>query len=73
MMDIGNYDALWDHFVEADEANYILAAGTFGSSDTVYNECGVAKGHAYSIIHTFTMTDEAGDEHRCLLMRNPWG
>ena len=29
--------------------------------------------HAYSILAAFKMTDAGGTEHKCLLMRNPWG
>lgn len=51
-----------------------MGAGTAGSgNDQTQNSCGIAESHAYSIIAVFTMTDSSGVEHKCLLMRNPWG
>ena len=44
----------------ADVANYIMAAATGPGTDTTYNVCGIANGHAYSILSAFTMTDSTG-------------
>jgi hypothetical protein len=66
-------DDMWDLLVEADANDYILGAGTYGAGDSFSNYCGVAQSHAYSIISVFTMEDSDEEEHRCLLMRNPWG
>lgn len=63
---------MWTLLKEADEAGYIMGAGTYGTSDTYTNQCGVATAHAYSIVAVFEMTS-GGSTHRCLLMRNPWG
>lgn len=50
-----------------------MALNTAGSGDdSVSNSCGIAKSHAYSLIETFTMTDSRGNEHRMMLIRNPW-
>jgi hypothetical protein len=57
----------------ADQANYILAAGTGAGTDTTYNVCGIPNGHAYSILAAFNMTDAAGKVHSVYLFRNPWG
>ena len=65
---------MYDLFVEADNAGYIMAATTVGSGDNAQqNGCGIYDAHAYTIIHAFTMTDSYGVDHRCLLMHNPWG
>ena len=37
------------------------------------NNCGISESHAFSILAAFTMTDNDGTDHKCLLMRNPWG
>lgn len=37
----------------ADDAGYPMGAGTSGGSDTTYNDCGIAYGHAYSVIAAF--------------------
>mmetsp|Transcript_1826 Transcript_1826/g.2452 ORF Transcript_1826/g.2452 Transcript_1826/m.2452 type:complete len:172 (+) Transcript_1826:642-1157(+) len=74
--DIGTKYTLDEAFTllsDADALNYILAAGTGSGSDTTSNSCGIAKGHAYSIMSAFTMTDSSGTAHKMLLMRNPWG
>ena len=44
----------------ADVANYIMGAGTGPGTDSTYNVCGIANGHAYSILSAFTMTDSIG-------------
>ena len=63
----------FERLAAAEAAGYIMAATTAGDGDdSVANECGIAKSHAYSIISAFTMTDAAGEEHQCLLIRNPW-
>lgn len=72
--EITDWTAMWNELVAADAANYILGAGTSGGGDdSESNTCGIAMSHAYSIISVFTMTDAAGTEHKCLLIRNPWG
>jgi hypothetical protein len=50
-----------------------MAAGTGAGADTTYNVCGIPKGHAYSILAAFKMTDAAGRKHSVYLFRNPWG
>jgi hypothetical protein len=66
-------DEMWDLLVEADSKSYIMAAGTLAAGDVTLNECGLRADYAYSLIAVFTMTDANGDEHRCLLMRDPIG
>lgn len=57
---------------QANDADYPMSAGTTGGADTGRNDCGIATGHAYSILEPFTLT--VGDvETQMLLMRNPWG
>jgi hypothetical protein len=57
----------------ADEAGYPMGAGTGGGSDSWYNDCGIAYGHAYSIITAFDMTDAEGTVFNMIMLRNPWG
>ena len=57
----------------ADRANYILAAGTGSGADSTWNICGIANGHAYSILAAFNMTDASGTVHSIYMIRNPWG
>jgi hypothetical protein len=59
--------------VDANNVNYIMGLGTSGGSDTTYNSCGIANGHAYSLQAPFEMTDASGTVHKVLLIRNPWG
>jgi len=49
-----------------------MGAGTQGGSDEGRNSCGIAEGHAYSIVSAFSMT-VSGSSKKFLLMRNPWG
>lgn len=42
-------------------------------SNKAFNKCGIPESHAYSILAVFSMTDGAGEEHKCLLMRDPFG
>ena len=51
---------------------YPLGFGTTGGSDTGRNSCGIATGHAYSIIDVFQLTAN-GVTTNMLLSRNPWG
>ena len=77
MYNLWNYDSIsgmnypWEVLTGADESNYIMNVGTLGNSDTTYNDCGIPNNHAYSIVATFTMSDN-GQSHRCLLINNPW-
>lgn len=43
-----------------EDAHYIMSAQTAGGTDTTYNRCGIANGHAYSIISAFLLTDQYG-------------
>jgi len=52
----------------ANAVDYPMGAGTAGGSDTTYNDCGIAYGHAYSILGTFEM-----DSYDMIMLRNPWG
>jgi hypothetical protein len=45
-----------------------MGAGTDVGSDSSYNDCGIAYGHAYSISGTFTM-----GSYDMIMLRNPWG
>jgi hypothetical protein len=75
-------DEIWETFRVADDLDYILTAGTFGSDDSL-NSCGIANGHAFSLISVFNFKDvdqymrdfslTAIPEHKLYLLRNPWG
>jgi len=59
----------------ANDLNYILGAGTAGGSDSTTNTCGIANGHAYTIISAFYLYDTDGTTvlHKLYMVRNPWG
>ena len=57
----------------ANTADYPMGAGTGSGSDTTFNDCGIAYGHAYSILTTFTMTSSGGTSYDMVMLRNPWG
>ena len=57
----------------ADQLNYIMAGATGSGADSTYNKCGVANGHAYSILAAFNMTDAYRKVHSMYMIRNPWG
>ena len=50
-----------------------MGAGTGAGSDTTYNDCNIAYGHAYSVLAAFQMTDASNVVHDMLMLRNPWG
>ena len=50
-----------------------MGAGTGPGSDSTYNVCGIADGHAYSILTAFNMTDATGVVISVYIIRNPWG
>ena len=52
----------------ADSVDYPMGAGTSAGSDSTFNDCGIAYGHAYSILGTFEM-----DTYDMVMLRNPWG
>lgn len=65
---------VWTLIKTADAANYIMTAGTPGSSDSDENAVGLACSHLYSILAAYTVYDESGNFKANLLkMRNPWG
>ena len=59
--------------MNADSLNYIMGAGTTGGSDTQVNDCGIAMGHAYSIISAFELKTGATVDYKLFMVRNPWG
>ena len=50
-----------------------MGAGTGSGSDTTTNDCGIAYGHAYSILEAFDMIAADGTVHDMYMIRNPWG
>jgi calpain-15 len=58
--DESDYSEVFDRMKAANDLDYLLGAGTFGS-DTSVNSCGVVAGHAYSVISAFELTDSNGD------------
>jgi hypothetical protein len=65
-------DATFDLLKAADTAGYAVGAGTTGGDDTGRNDCGIATGHAYSILAAFEMVN-GSTTIDMLLIRNPWG
>lgn len=51
-----------------------MGAGTGAGADTTTNDCGIAYGHAYSILAAFDMsTTTPAATYNMLMIRNPWG
>ena len=70
-------EGIWDLILEADQRNYIMAAGVPDGSkerdEEKHKELGLVEGHAYGLIAAMTVTDRFGDEVNILKLRNPWG
>lgn len=66
-------DGVFNQIKAGEEADYIMGAGTDGDNDEEVNGCGIATGHAYSVMSAFTMTDGGGTDHDMVMIRNPWG
>ena len=50
-----------------------MGAGTGAGADTTFNDCGIAYGHAYSLLAAFEMTDASSVTWKMYMLRNPWG
>ena len=50
-----------------------MGAATGSGADSTYNVCGIANGHAYSILSAFDMKDASNTIHSVYMIRNPWG
>ena len=51
-----------------------MSAGTLSEQDdSTFNGCGIANGHAYSVLSAFEMTDSSNKKHKMAVLRNPWG
>ena len=66
-------EEMWNILMDADDNDYIMGAGTSGDDDLIENDCGIAMSHAYSIISAFVMTDSDDEDHRMLLINDPYG
>lgn len=71
--DAAGVTAAYNIMKAAEDAHYIMGAQTGSGSDSTYNRCSIANGHAYSIHTVFEMTDATGTKHKMALIRNPWG
>lgn len=56
------YGQVWTTMKAADDLNYILGSGTYGSDSTT-NSCNVVAGHAYSIIAVFELKTGSTVDH----------
>jgi hypothetical protein len=54
-------------------AGYLMGAGTSDGSDKTLNQCGIAFGHAYSLVTAFNVTAANGTVISAFILRNPWG
>lgn len=66
-------DTIFTRLKWANDLNYVLGTGTFGSSDEDLNSCGVATAHAYSLIAAFELKTGGTVDHKLYMIRNPWG
>lgn len=58
----------FDLLQAGDTAGYAMGASTASGSNALSNDCGIALGHAFSILTTFTMSGTS-----MIMLRNPWG
>lgn len=65
-----NEDELFDKLYAYDQENFIVAAGTNGTSATTLSE-GMVDNHAYSVIESVRKV--AGTDIDLFKVRNPWG
>ena len=70
--DITDQSQAFDLLTAANDIDYPMQAGTWGSDDSQRTTCGIASAHAYSILETFLLNYN-GEQIKMLLMRNPWG
>ena len=63
------YRVLLDAYVKG----YMINFGTDGADDQVNNQCGIPKGHLYSVLSVFRLYDRAGVPNELLLVKNMWG
>lgn len=67
-------ETIWSDIKTHDDDWDIVTAGSqFCGSDSETNPNGVACGHAYTILHTYTLSGGDNDGQRLLKIRNPWG
>lgn len=66
-------DVIFETIKAANDLNYIMGAGTEGTTDTEMNSCGIATGHAYSLIATVELQTAGTTDHKLYMIRNPWG
>lgn len=59
----------FDLLAAADTAGYAMGASTAAGSNLTPNDCGIAYGHAFSILATFSMSGG----NKMVMLRNPWG
>lgn len=58
---------------DADKKKYLMTAATYGGNDSQFNQCGIAMGHAYSVLQVFQMTKADDEVVDMIVVRNPWG
>lgn len=50
-----------------------MGAATGSGADSTNNICGIANGHAYTLIAAFEITDSYNTKNPVYMIRNPWG
>eukprot|EP00347_Sterkiella_histriomuscorum_P024013 403332608 len=72
-----NKEDVWNKIKEADQKNQIIATAVSsqrqGKSSSEMQSVGLVDAHAYSLISTHEVQDNAGKTIRLLKIRNPWG
>jgi hypothetical protein len=66
-------DTVFTTLKDANDLDYVLGCGTTGGTDTILNECGIAMGHAYSLISAFELETSGTVDYKMYMIRNPWG
>ena len=69
---ITDVDEMYQLIKAGDASDYLMSGETAGYGvDSVYNGCGIAMSHAYSLITAFEVTHQ-GEQHDLIMFRNPW-
>ena len=75
MIDEDRNEELWEKLVSTDMERAMVTNGTptGTGSDQDSNADGLPYNHALSVMRVLTVTDDEGESHRLVELRNPWG
>ena len=65
-------DLLFTVIKDANALNYIMAAGTTGTTGEL-NSCGIPQNHGFSLLAGFELTTSGNTDYKMYMLRDPWG